>query len=78
MKDTRPAAFGLMYLGCVLHVIIDIGKNYLGARGISLFAPIYCDLFESGLYFPEDTVYVMPICVLILVCLIFIRRHVFK
>lgn len=55
----RKRAFGALLGGAYLHVLFDLGKNYLGS-GVILWAfPFSMDRIELGWYYGEDTVFFM-------------------
>ncbi len=58
-EEWRKRAFGALLGGAYLHVLVDLGKNYMGS-GVILWAfPFSMDAVELGWYYPEDTVYLM-------------------
>ena len=58
-KSFRKRAFGALYLGGLLHILIDLGKSYLG-QGVILWGfPFTMDRIELGWYRPEQGVYMM-------------------
>ena len=55
----RRRAFAALLGGAWLHVLLDLGKNYMGS-GVILWAfPFSMDAVELGLYHPEDSVLLM-------------------
>lgn len=58
-EEWRKRAFGALLGGAYLHVLFDLGKNYLGS-GVILWAfPFSMETVELGWYYPEDTLYLM-------------------
>ena len=58
-EEWRKRAFGALLGGAYLHVLFDLGKNYLGT-GVILWAfPFSMEAVELGWYYPEDTIYLM-------------------
>ena len=58
-EDWRKRAFAALLGGAYLHVLVDLGKNYMGS-GVILWAfPFSMEAVELGWYYPEDTVYLM-------------------
>ena len=56
-QERRRTAFVALWLGSWLHVLIDVGKSYLG-EGVILWAfPFSMDRVELGLYYSEETIY---------------------
>jgi hypothetical protein len=56
-EDWRKRAFAGLLGGAYLHVLFDLGKNYMGS-GVILWAfPFSMETVELGWYYPEDTVY---------------------
>lgn len=51
----RARAFATLYGGTLLHLLVDAGKNYLGAGVIPWAFPFSMSRLEVSLYFPEDT-----------------------
>jgi len=55
-EEWRKRAFAALLAGAYLHVLFDLGKNYLGA-GVILWAfPFSMETVELGWYYPEDTI----------------------
>jgi hypothetical protein len=55
----RRRAFGALVAGSWLHLLVDLGKDYMG-QGVILWAfPFSMDRVELGWYAPEDTVVLM-------------------
>jgi len=67
-EDWRKRAFAALLGGAFLHVLFDLGKNYMGS-GVILWAfPFSMEAVELGWYYPEDTIYLMvPALVVMLV-----------
>ena len=67
-EDWRKRAFAALLGGAYLHVLFDLGKNYMGS-GVILWAfPFSMEAVELGWYYPEDTIYLMlPALVVMLV-----------
>jgi hypothetical protein len=58
-EDWRKRAFAALLGGAYLHVLFDLGKNYMGT-GVILWAfPFSMETVELGWYYPEDTVCLM-------------------
>ena len=65
----RARAFAALLGGAYLHLLVDLGKDYLGS-GVLLWAfPFTMSRAELGWYVPEDTVYGMPAAA-VLICLV--------
>jgi hypothetical protein len=58
-ESFRKQAFGALYLGGLLHILIDLGKSYFGQGVILLAFPFSMERYELGLYRPEQAVYMM-------------------
>ncbi|MBI3855011.1 MAG: hypothetical protein HY293_04895 [Planctomycetes bacterium] len=59
-EEWRRRAFGALLGGAWLHVLFDLGKDYLGS-GVILWAfPFSMQTVELGWYRNEDTIYWMP------------------
>jgi len=55
----RKRAFGAMLGGAYLHLLLDLGKNYVGS-GVILWAfPFSMEAVELGWYASEDSIYLM-------------------
>ncbi len=55
----RSRAFAAILLGSYLHLLIDLGKDYMG-QGVILWAfPFSMDRIELAWYRPEQTLYMM-------------------
>lgn len=58
-ESFRPRAFVALLAGMFLHVLVDLGKDYMG-QGVILWAfPFSMDRIELALYRPEETIYMM-------------------
>jgi hypothetical protein len=58
-EEWRKRAFAALLVGAWLHVLVDLGKNYMGS-GVILWAfPFSMQAVELGWYNPEDTIYLM-------------------
>ncbi len=57
--EFRKRAFGALYLGGLLHILLDLGKSYFGQGVILLGFPFTMDRVELGLYRPEQAVFIM-------------------
>jgi len=58
-EEWRKRAFAALLGGAYLHVLVDLGKNYMGS-GVILWAfPFSMETVELGWYYPEDTIYLM-------------------
>lgn len=58
-EEWRRRAFGALLGGAYLHVLFDLGKNYLGSGVIVWAFPFSMQAVELGRYYPEDSVYLM-------------------
>jgi hypothetical protein len=66
-EEWRKRAFGALLGGSYLHLLLDLGKNYLGAGVIPWAFPFSMETVELGWYYAEDTVFFMiPALALIL------------
>ena len=58
-EEWRKRAFGALLGGACLHLLFDLGKNYVGS-GVILWAfPFSMEAVELGWYVNEDSVYFM-------------------
>jgi hypothetical protein len=65
----RKRAFAALLGGSYLHVLFDLGKNYMGS-GVILWAfPFSMEAVELGWYYGEDTVLFMPFAAGVIVLL---------
>ncbi|MBI2899104.1 MAG: hypothetical protein HYY17_02900 [Planctomycetes bacterium] len=72
----RPRAFVALLSGCYLHVLVDLGKDYMG-QGVILWAfPFSMHRIELGWYRPQHMTYMMAgsAVVIVLTELAFRRR----
>lgn len=58
-EEWRKRAFGALLGGAYLHVLFDLGKNYMGSGVIVWAFPFSMQTVELGWYYPEDSVYLM-------------------
>ncbi len=66
-EEWRKRAFLALLGGSYLHVLVDLGKDYLGSGVIAWAFPFSMDTVELGAYAPEETVLLMaPALALIL------------
>lgn len=70
----RKRAFGALLAGSYLHVLLDLGKSYMGS-GVILWAfPFSMNAVELGWYNSEDTVFFMLPAVGLLVLVELVAR----
>lgn len=71
----RRRAFGALWGGALVHLAVDLGKDYMGS-GVILWAfPLTMDRIELGWYAPEDTIFFMaPAAAVIGIVELFARR----
>lgn len=61
----RRRAFWGLWIGSMTHVLVDLGKDYLG-HGVILWAfPFSMDRIELGWYTNDQTIYFMPAALLL-------------
>jgi hypothetical protein len=65
-ESWRKRAFWALLGGSYLHLLVDLGKNYLGAGVIPWAFPFSMDTVELGWYYPEDTLLLIPPALLLL------------
>ena len=75
----RKKMFVALWLGSWLHILIDLGKDYLGEGVIMWAFPFSMDRVELGLYQPNQTIYfILPALGLALVmeavCRVFTKK----
>jgi hypothetical protein len=58
-ESWRARAFGALYGGSLLHLLMDLGKSYTGAGVIPWGFPFTMGRVELGAYGPEDTLLLM-------------------
>jgi hypothetical protein len=58
-EEWRRRAFGALLGGAYLHLLLDLGKNYLGSGVIVWAFPFSMQAVELGWYYPEDSVFLM-------------------
>jgi len=58
-EEWRKRAFGALLVGGYLHLLLDLGKSYMGTGVIVWAFPFSMEAVELGWYYPEDTVYLM-------------------
>lgn len=67
-ESWRRRAFLALLGGAYLHVLVDLGKDYLGSGVIAWAFPFTMDTAELGWYAPEETLLLMaPALALVLV-----------
>lgn len=59
----RGRGFLALYLGGLLHLVLDTCKDHYGGGIVHWAFPWQLQGSEWGLYFPEDTIYLAPIAV---------------
>ena len=73
-ESWRKRAFGAMLGGAYLHLLLDLGKNYVGS-GVILWAfPFSMDAVELGWYASEDSVHLMLPALAVIVLVDLLRR----
>ncbi len=66
-EEWRKRAFGALLGGSYLHVLLDLGKNYIGAGVIPWAFPFSMETVELGWYYGEDSIFwTLPALALIL------------
>ena len=56
----RARAFGALYAGSLVHLLLDAMKDYLGSGAIIPFHPFSLEAYEMGFYRSEDVFYLLP------------------
>ena len=76
-RDLRARAFAALYAGSVLHVLVDMMKDYFGRGAVCLLHPFSTTGWEVGLYRSEDVFHLLPInlAILIILWVVGIRRR---
>lgn len=65
-EPARPRAFACLWLGSLVHIAIDLGKDYLGSGVVLLAFPFSLERYELGLYTNDLIVYaILPALVTI-------------
>lgn len=73
-EKSRGKIFVFLFLGSLLHVLIDLFKNNLGLGSSFLLYPFSDKGYEFGLYQAEDVLYILPLNLLIIVAIELIVR----
>lgn len=68
-SNLRVRAFWALYAGSLLHLLVDLMKDYLGSGAAFLLHPFSLETYELGLYRSEDVYYLLPANVAILIIL---------
>lgn len=71
----RWSIFISLYLGSLLHILVDMLKYNLGLGSSALLFPFTTDGYEFGLYSGEDIVYLLPLNLVIIVALELVARR---
>jgi hypothetical protein len=58
--ELRKRAFWAIYLGSLLHLLVDMMKDYLGRGAGVIFHPFSTRSYELGLYRSEDVFILLP------------------
>ncbi|HKS15928.1 MAG TPA: hypothetical protein VJU16_01300 [Planctomycetota bacterium] len=59
-ESIRRRAFWTLYGGSLLHVLLDLMKDYLGSGSVFLLHPFSVESYELGFYRSEDVFYLLP------------------
>jgi hypothetical protein len=59
-QPLRWTAFWALYFGSLMHLLLDLMKDYLGSGAVFLLHPFSSETFELGLYRSEDVFYLLP------------------
>jgi hypothetical protein len=59
--ELRKRVFWAIYLGSLLHLLVDMMKDYLGRGAGVIFHPFSTRSYELGLYRSEDVFYLLPV-----------------
>lgn len=62
-ESLRRTAFGLLFAGSVCHLLLDVGKDYVGTGVILWGFPFTMHRVELGWYHTEDSPMAWPWCV---------------
>ncbi len=66
-RGLRGRAFAALFLGGLVHLVVDAAKDYLGSNGVMWGFPWTLRRWEWGLFLPEHTVYFMAPALLAIV-----------
>lgn len=61
-ESIRKKALVLILIGSYTHVLLDLGKDYLGSGVVPLLFPFSLKRVELGLYENHDSIYFMILC----------------
>ena len=67
--SVRVRAFWALYAGSLLHLLVDLMKDYLGSGAVFIFHPFSLQIYELGFYRSEDVFYLLPVNLAILAIL---------
>jgi len=59
-RSIRWRAYWALYFGSLLHLLLDLMKDYLGTGALFPLHPFSLDTFELGLYRSEDVFTFLP------------------
>lgn len=65
----RKRAFWALYCGSLVHVLVDLMKDYLGSGSVFLLHPFSTGSYELSIYRSEDVFYLLPVNIAILAVL---------
>jgi membrane-bound metal-dependent hydrolase YbcI (DUF457 family) len=73
----RKQAFWCLWVGSLLHLVVDSFKDYLGTATVRWAFPFYNEGLGFPLYKPEDGVFLMPVYAALILSaeLIFYRQR---
>lgn len=73
-SEIRPKVFKLLALGTLTHLFLDLFQNGVGDRGYSWFFPFSYYDFRIGLFWPEDSISILPLVISIFIVDYFVSR----
>jgi hypothetical protein len=73
--EWRRRAFGALLAGAWAHLLVDVGKNFLGSGVIPWAFPFSMHTVELSWYAPEETVLLMPAALALIVAVEFLARR---
>jgi membrane-bound metal-dependent hydrolase YbcI (DUF457 family) len=74
-EKLRRPAFGMLALGALIHIAVDLIKDNQGIGPTSLFLPFQVGPMELGLIDPENVILLIPLDAAILLAVLLLERR---
>lgn len=74
-EKLRRPSFGMLALGALIHIAVDLVKDNMGIGPTTLFLPFHVGPMELGWIDPENVIFLLPLDAAILVAVLLLERR---